>query len=219
MISHRPFAFFLAVFSLSRPGRSRGRGPGPGKPASLSSPRFDVLMASVPIQVDGVLDEECWAAAPAIPLPFEWQPGDNILPRQDGMPRDLQSPQPLYCLPVLDPEPKKIRGHLMDRDDTDTLILDDHVSFMIDAFNDERRAFQFGSIPWGSKPTPYSASSRDTRISPGTRSGPRPPRSPTGAGRSRWPSLSASSGSTPPKAPRPGASRPSDPGPGTPGTA
>ena len=37
----------------------------------------------------------------------------------------------------------------MDRDDTDTLILDDHVSFMIDAFNDERRAFQFRVNPMG----------------------------------------------------------------------
>ena len=46
-----------------------------------------------------------------------------------------------------DPEPKKIRAHLMDRDDTDTLILDDHVSFMVDSFNDERRAFQFRVNP------------------------------------------------------------------------
>ena len=37
----------------------------------------------------------------------------------------------------------------MDRDDTDTLILDDHVSFMIDSFNDERRAFQFRVNPMG----------------------------------------------------------------------
>jgi hypothetical protein len=37
----------------------------------------------------------------------------------------------------------------MDRDDTDTLILDDHVVFAIDAFNDERRAFQFRVNPMG----------------------------------------------------------------------
>jgi hypothetical protein len=35
----------------------------------------------------------------------------------------------------------------MDRDDSDTLILDDHVSFMVDSFNDERRAFQFRVNP------------------------------------------------------------------------
>jgi hypothetical protein len=37
----------------------------------------------------------------------------------------------------------------MDRDDTDTLIQDDHVGMMIDTFNDERRAFQFRVNPLG----------------------------------------------------------------------
>src|SRR5665647_3435062 len=81
MISHRPFASFLTAFSLSAvlaAPAPAAAAQAPAKPDSLSSPRFDVLMASVPIKVDGVLDEECWAAAPAIPLPFEWQPGDNI---------------------------------------------------------------------------------------------------------------------------------------------
>jgi hypothetical protein len=48
-----------------------------------------------------------------------------------------------------DPKPGDIRAHLMDRDDTDTLIQDDHVGVMIDTFNDERRAFQFRVNPLG----------------------------------------------------------------------
>ena len=48
-----------------------------------------------------------------------------------------------------DPKPSEIRAHLMDRDDTDTLIQDDHVGVMIDTFNDERRAFQFRVNPLG----------------------------------------------------------------------
>ena len=48
-----------------------------------------------------------------------------------------------------DPKPADIRAHLMDRDDTDTLIQDDHVGVMIDTFNDERRAFQFRVNPLG----------------------------------------------------------------------
>ena len=48
-----------------------------------------------------------------------------------------------------DPEPQKIRAHLMDRDAIDTFIMDDHVSFMLDTFNDERRAFQFRVNPLG----------------------------------------------------------------------
>ena len=50
---------------------------------------------------------------------------------------------------ALDPKPADIRAHLMDRDDTDTLIQDDHIGVMIDTFNDERRAFQFRVNPLG----------------------------------------------------------------------
>jgi len=40
-----------------------------------------------------------------------------------------------------DPDPSGIRAHLMDRDAIDTFVQDDHVGFMIDTFNDQRRAF------------------------------------------------------------------------------
>ena len=151
MTTHRPFAFFLTALSLSAVlAAPAAAAQAPAKADSLSSTRFDVLKASVPIKIDGVLDEECWAAAPAIPLPFEWQPGDNIpspVKTECLVTYDLRN---LYiAFRCFDPEPKKIRGHLMDRDDTDTLILDDHVSFMIDSFNDERRAFQFRVNPMG----------------------------------------------------------------------
>ena len=100
--------------------------------------------------MNGVLDEEAWAVAQAIPLPFEWQPGDNIpapVKTECLVTYDIHN---LYIgFRCFDPEPKKIRAHLMDRDDTDTLILDDHLSFMVDAFNDERRAFQFRVNPMG----------------------------------------------------------------------
>jgi hypothetical protein len=121
-----------------------------GKPERVESARFLVTRAPSKIEVDGVLDEEAWGLAPAIPLPFEWQPGDNIpapVKTECLVTYDLHN---LYVgFRCFDPEPRKIRAHLMDRDDTDTLILDDHVSFMIDAFNDERRAFQFRVNPMG----------------------------------------------------------------------
>jgi hypothetical protein len=122
----------------------------PAKPENITSARFNVAKAAVPIKIDGVLDEEAWTAAPAIPLPYEWQPGDNIpspVKTECLVTYDLRN---LYiAFRCFDPEPRKIRAHLMDRDDTDTLILDDHVSFMIDSFNDERRAFQFRVNPMG----------------------------------------------------------------------
>ncbi|RPI99716.1 MAG: hypothetical protein EHM31_09615 [Candidatus Aminicenantes bacterium] len=143
----------LAAFSLSAvlsvpafPSQAQAQ----AKPEGVRSACFDIAKASVPIKIDGVLDEDCWNAAPVIPLAFEWQPGDNIpspVKTECLVTYDLRN---LYIgFRCFDPEPRKIRAHLMDRDDTDTLILDDHVSFMIDSFNDERRAFQFRVNPKG----------------------------------------------------------------------
>jgi len=116
----------------------------------IESPRFEVTRATSKIRVDGSLDEDAWRTATVIPLPFEWQPGDNI-----------PAPVKTECLVTydthnfyvgfrcFDPEPGRIRAHFMDRDDTDRLILDDHVSIMVDSFNDERRCFQFRVNPLG----------------------------------------------------------------------
>lgn len=114
------------------------------------SPRFTVSAATSAITINGVLDEPAWASATVIPLPFEWRPGDNI-----------PAPVKTECLVTYDlrkfyvgfrcydPEPRKIRAHFMDRDDSDKLILDDHISIMIDSYNDERRGFQFRVNPLG----------------------------------------------------------------------
>jgi hypothetical protein len=116
----------------------------------VEAPRYTVTRATSQIKIDGNLDEEAWGSAAVIPLVFEWMPGDNI-----------PAPVSTECLVTYDthnlylgfrchdPEPRKIRAHLMDRDDSDRLILDDHVSFMIDAFNDERRGFEFRVNPLG----------------------------------------------------------------------
>jgi hypothetical protein len=155
MTTPRPQALFLAVMAaglaFGSPASAAQAQPQaqPGS-ASFVSARFDVIRASGPIKIDGVLDEADWAAAAPIPLPYEWQPGDNIpspVKTECYVTYDLRN---LYvAFRCFDPDPKKIRAHLMDRDDTDTLILDDHVSIMVDTFNDERRGFQFRVNPLG----------------------------------------------------------------------
>ncbi len=147
----RRLAPVLAAFSLFAVlAAATAASQVPANPESSPSARFDIVKASGPLKIDGVLDEDAWAAAPVIPLPFEWQPGDNIpspVKTECRVTYDLRN---LYVsFRCLDPEPRKIRAHLMDRDDTDTLILDDHVSFMVDSFNDERRCFQFRVNPAG----------------------------------------------------------------------
>jgi hypothetical protein len=106
--------------------------------------------AATPIRIDGVLDEEAWKHAAVIPLDWEWAPADNVPPpvRTDCL--ITYDGRNLYiAFKAYDPDPKQIRAHLMDRDDTDTLIQDDHVGITLDTFDDERRAFEFRVNPLG----------------------------------------------------------------------
>ena len=113
-------------------------------------PTYPVRGTETPVHVDGVLDEESWRDATVIPLNFEYQPGENIpaVVATDVM--ITYDHSYLYvAFRAEDPDPSSIRAHLMDRDQIDTFIQDDHVVLMIDTFNDERRAFQFRVNPLG----------------------------------------------------------------------
>lgn len=102
------------------------------------------------IKIDGILDEKDWKKAEIIKLPYEWLPGDNIpAPVETDCMVTFSKTHLYIAFRCYDPNPKKIRAHLMDRDATDTLIQDDHIVIMIDAFNDERRGFQFRVNPLG----------------------------------------------------------------------
>ena len=111
---------------------------------------YTVSPATSKIKVDGVLDEDAWKHAALIKLPYEWFPGDNIPAPVDTDCLVTFDRSHLYvAFRCFDPEPKKIRAHLMDRDAIDTFIQDDHVLFQVDTFNDERRGFQFRVNPLG----------------------------------------------------------------------
>ncbi|MFC1575733.1 carbohydrate binding family 9 domain-containing protein [Gemmatimonadota bacterium] len=134
---------FLLMVALPSPLLSQG---GQGS-ASPDAERFPVTRASGPVVVDGVLDEAAWAAATPIPLPYEWLPGDNVPPPVETEVRVIFDEENLYLgFLARDPVPGEIRANLADRD---TPFQDDHVGFMIDPFNDERRGFQFRINPLG----------------------------------------------------------------------
>jgi hypothetical protein len=123
--------------------------PAPARPP-LAAQAFTVTRAESKIVVDGALDEPAWAAATVIPVVYEYQPGENTPPpvRTDALVTfDREN---LYiAFRAFDPRPGEIRAHLMDRDAMDTFVQDDHVTIMIDTFNDERRAYQFRVNPLG----------------------------------------------------------------------
>jgi|GEM_PF-32996 len=142
-----------AVRTPSSPASSSARQASNQSPAGTTASGatiFQVSTASSKIKIDGLLNEEAWQTATVIPLIYEWTPGDNIEPPVKTDCLITYDHNNLYVsFRCYDPEPRKIRAHLMDRDDTDRLILDDHISFMVDSFNDERRGFQFRVNPLG----------------------------------------------------------------------
>jgi len=112
--------------------------------------RLRVSLAASEIRVDGRLDEPAWQQATLIDLPFEREPGENTPPPVRTECLITYDARNLYVgFRAFDPEPAKIRAHLMDRDQIDTLVQDDYVGFMLDTFNDQRRAFQFRINPLG----------------------------------------------------------------------
>lgn len=109
-----------------------------------------VPRATSAIEIDGALDERAWADALSIRLELEWFPGDNARPPVETVAYVAYDDRQIYFgFRCLDPQPAKIRAHLMDRDQIDTFVQDDHVLIMLDTFNDERRAFQFRANPLG----------------------------------------------------------------------
>lgn len=135
--------------AMAPPVFSAGTNPqeAPKKPAVAG---FVLSAALSKVKIDGVLDEEAWQKAAVMKLLYEWTPGDNVPPPVDTDCLVTYDRDKFYiAFRCFDPEPKKIRAHLMDRDATDTLIQDDHISVIIDPFNDERRGFQFRVNPLG----------------------------------------------------------------------
>ena len=143
--------YFLMMGLLMLPlGAAAQTGAPEPAPRQLAARSFEIRRAASPVKVDGVLDEPAWASALTYDLPFEWSPGDNTPPpvRTDFL--VTYDDENLYAAwRAHDPDPSAIRAHLMDRDEIDTFVQDDHVVLVIDTFNDQRRAFQFRINPLG----------------------------------------------------------------------
>ncbi|MBN2206791.1 MAG: carbohydrate binding family 9 domain-containing protein, partial [Candidatus Aminicenantes bacterium] len=135
----------LLAFAPPAAGRAQDQ------PAKYPPPQSLTLTpAASPIRIDGRLDEPAWERAGKLDRFYEWQPGDNSEPPVKTECLVTYDESRIYiAFRCFDPEPALIRAHLMDRDATDTLIQDDHVLFMLDTFNDERRGFQFRVNPLG----------------------------------------------------------------------
>ncbi len=143
-------ALVLFLVLLSAAPLAAQEQPAPAKKEYPPAKNAVVTPASSHIKVDGRLEEEAWKNAAMLEIPYEWTPGDNVPAPVKTEVLIAYDRAKLYIgFRCHDPEPQKIRAHLMGRDSIDTFIMDDHISFMIDTFNDERRGFQFRVNPLG----------------------------------------------------------------------
>lgn len=113
--------------------------------ASVEGSRnYRMRQTGAEVKIDGVLDEEVWQEAIRIDLPYEVAPGENIpAPVKTECLMCYNRTEIYIAFRCYDPEYKRIRAHLMDRDSGFTMLQDDHVMILIDTFNDERRCFEF----------------------------------------------------------------------------
>ena len=145
----------LALLLASAPGARARPAPQaepdpPSGAAGFEPARYEVRPATSGIEVDGHLDEPAWEDATSISLDFEWFPGDNApAPVETEALVTFDSTRLYVAFRAHDPDPSAIRAHLMDRDSIGTFVQDDHVTLMVDPFNDQRRAFQFRINPLG----------------------------------------------------------------------
>ncbi len=108
---------------------------------------LEIKPATSKIQVDAILDEPAWKEALELSIPWEWAPSDGVAaPVKTRCWITFDETRLYVAFQALDPEPGKIRARFADRD---VPFADDIVGFMIDTFNDQRRAYQFRINPLG----------------------------------------------------------------------
>ncbi|MES2605681.1 MAG: DUF5916 domain-containing protein [Pseudomonadota bacterium] len=112
------------------------------EPISYQIPHTD----QTPV-IDGVFSAEEWRNATRVELVNETFPGQNIAPPVQTEVYIMEDGESFLAAFVAhDPDPSKIRAFYRDRD---RAFQDDCVGFVIDTFNDERRAFEFFINPLG----------------------------------------------------------------------
>jgi hypothetical protein len=113
----------------------------PEKANAVRIPRFDK-----PPVIDGKLDDEVWKQAIVLKDFYQIQPGDNIAPSKATEVLIGYDSKFLYIGFHCYDEPDKVRATVAKRDN---IFNDDFVGFMLDTFNDRRKAYEGLFNPFG----------------------------------------------------------------------
>jgi hypothetical protein len=132
----------LVVVTLASASRAAAQ-QAPTTPRSA-----EVASITVPITVDGTLDEDVWMSTPTIGDLVQRQPEPGATPTERTEVRLLRDQDNLYIgVLAFDSEPDRVLGTQMARDGG--LGSDDRVEILLDTFRDQRSAFYFATNPSG----------------------------------------------------------------------
>lgn len=101
---------------------------------------------SIPIVIDGKVDEEVWKSAAVFKDFYQTNPGDNIEPSKPTEVYVMYDEKNLYIAFKCWDEKDKIRATLAKRDE---VFGEDNVRIWLDTYNDQRRAYVIGFNPLG----------------------------------------------------------------------
>lgn len=106
-----------------------------------------VCPAAGGIDIDGIRREEAWRGAARVALAFETYPGNNAPAPVGTVCYVTFDERHLFlACDAADPTPAEIRAFFTPRDEADG---QDRIGFVLDPFNDARRAFEFIVTPLG----------------------------------------------------------------------
>jgi hypothetical protein len=131
----------LLVFCLALCVNAQTAPIPPEKSQPVTIARFDK-----PPVIDGKLDEEAWQKAAVLKDFYQIQPGDNVPPSKPTEVLIGFDSKFLYLAFKATDEPDKVRATVAKRDN---IFNDDYVGFMLDTFNDKRKAFEIFFNPFG----------------------------------------------------------------------
>ena len=138
------FLQLAAAAALLGPGPADRIYDGAAGDLTVATPR----MADAHIRVDGVLDDDAWQQAAVLGSFTQYDPVEGIPASQKTEVMVLVDGDAIYFgVKAYDDHPDGIRATMAERDEFDRS--DDYVRFVLDTFDDQRRAYVFTVNPLG----------------------------------------------------------------------
>jgi len=113
---------------------------------AVSLPELDIRPTDVPIEIDGLLDDAGWKAAPRADNFVEHQPGDQVQPPVRTEAMLTYDDDYLYAAYICYDDPSQVRATFTTRD---RIWSDDYIMLMLDTYADQGWSYEIAVNPYG----------------------------------------------------------------------